>query len=126
MSKDYVICVDVLNRHDTLGLKRGTHYWRARTEKDGAYRAIRTVVIEPRDEEGNPCGDFQYLVTIDGRVVPFEEWNGKMIIGEEVDKATYETMLADGAWTQGNFGVRAGEKTDMRTLPLALFEPPGA
>lgn len=105
-------------RAKTCGLMRGTHYFRARRVKDGPYVAVKTQVIEPRDADGNLCGDVQHIVEIDGAVIPFEKWETTALFGDEIDEPTYKTMLADGPWTQANYGARPGEKTDVRKMPF--------
>lgn len=114
-----VYIVDPSNaRAATCGLMKGVNYFRARRVKNGPYVAVKTQVIEPRDSEDNLCGDVQYIVEIDGQVIPFEQWDHSALFGDPIDEPTYRTMLADGLWTQANYGARPGEKTDVRKMPF--------
>lgn len=119
MTKVY-ICDPSMTRAQTCGLMPGQHWFKARKMKDGPYLPVMTEVVEPRDAEGNLIGDVVYRVVIDGREIPFAEWQNTALFGEEIAELDYKTMLADGPWTQANYGVRSGEKADLRKLPPIL------
>ena len=118
MAKVYI--VDPTHSRDaTCGLMPGTHYFRARRVKDGPLLSVKTQVIEPRDPETDEInGDVRYIVEIDGKAIPFAEWHGMALFGEEVDEITYKVALADDPYCQAKYGARPGEKPDLRTIPF--------
>lgn len=118
MTRAYIIS-PTEDRAETLGLMPGEHWFEARQIKNGPLVAIHTAVIVPM-EDGQVVGDVKYLVEINGRELPFDEWEHMTLIGDEITREAYNYRLAAFAWDKDNLGLHERAVVDVTKLPPVM------
>lgn len=118
MTRAYVIHPGE-DRGATLGLLPGIAYWKTQLTKNGPWVAVKTEVVEPRNEAGEIDGDCTYRIFIAGNEVPWDRWgNGRMtLIGEQIAEPEYNYVLKALEWDKVNLGHDERKAVDLMAMP---------
>lgn len=104
-------------RGSTLGLLPGLAFWKTQLVRGGPWVAVKTEVVEPRNDAGEVDGDCTYMVWIDGAEVPWDRWKSMTLIGETVTEAQYNYLLKALDWDRRNLGLDERKAVDLMAMP---------